>query len=387
MDIISVLDDGRINASNALIQMTIGEYIDLVQDAIHNNPYQRKRISASKTIYELLKLDVQRGCIVPPIVLAVTTNIKLGDLDRSKILEFVTSSQKNILILDGLQRTTTFLDLQQELQGEEKDKFINHQLRVEIYLGLNKLGILYRMLTLNTGQTPMSIRHQIEILYSDYLEHGIEDVIFVREIDAAHATNINELNFRDAIEGFNSYLERDELPLDRSDILENIKSLESISQENSSTDIFKDYVLSWLAFYKHVTNLCDGAEYRQDGDSPEKAAPWGKTAYQVFRKAQVLSGFGAAIGKLKDYNKISDISSIIGLCSSLRLSDCDAESFLQKINNKITWINKNAKKIGNSQRIFFQFYFRDLFNNESDSYLLIDLALDTAMHKLQSQIL
>jgi hypothetical protein len=38
------------------------------------------------------------------------------------------------------------------------------------------------MLTLNTGQTPMSLRQQIEMLYFDYLDNaGLPNVKFVRE--------------------------------------------------------------------------------------------------------------------------------------------------------------------------------------------------------------
>lgn len=93
-----------------------------------------------------------------------------------------------MIILDGLQRTYTILDLESELvkehDDETLDRVLNNSIRVEIYLGINKIGILYRMLTLNTGQTPMSIRHQIEILYSDYLDKSINDITLLRETDS-----------------------------------------------------------------------------------------------------------------------------------------------------------------------------------------------------------
>ena len=85
---------------------------------------------------------------------------------------------ENLIILDGLQRTYTILELIEELKSEEDNqeelsKVLSNSIRIEVFLGINKIGILYRMLTLNTGQTPMSIRHQIEILYSDYSEHCV----------------------------------------------------------------------------------------------------------------------------------------------------------------------------------------------------------------------
>ncbi len=54
-----------------------------------------------------------------------------------------------LIILDGLQRTYTLLDLIHELTaaGDEDilERVMANLLRVEIFLGLNKIGILYRM--------------------------------------------------------------------------------------------------------------------------------------------------------------------------------------------------------------------------------------------------
>jgi len=386
MQAVSLLHDDRIGALNALFVMTIGEYLDLTRGVTDKNPYQRKRIASSKTVYGLLREDILRGCVIPPIVLALTTDVGGMDLDESGVALLVQQNPDNLLILDGLQRTFTLLDLEQQLTGPEKDTFRAKWLRIEVYLGVNKIGILYRMLTLNTGQTPMSLRQQIEMLYSDYIEVGVAGVTFVREVDATHATSENELNFRETIEGFNSYLERDELPLERSDLLENIKSLENLSHENASTDLFKDYVLAWLAFYKKAVELCGDAELVPEKDAPEKSTPWGKTAAQVFRKPQAMAGFGAALGKLKDHGKIQNLDLVSALCQQINLHSNDPLQFIEKINSKMAWINKNTKKIGNAQRMFFQFYFRDLFNSESDTYLSLEASVNSAMHKLESQL-
>ena len=84
--------------------------------------------------------------------------------------------------------------------------FYSNKLRIELYLGINKFGILYRMLTLNTGQTPMSVRHQIEMLYQDYLTHDIEGIKVLREVDENNNNELGTYNFKSVIEGFNSYL-------------------------------------------------------------------------------------------------------------------------------------------------------------------------------------
>ena len=112
-------------------------------------------------------------------------------------------------------------------------KLMDNMIRVEIYVGLNRLGILYRMLTLNTGQTPMSLRQQIEMLYLDYRSTSIDNIDLIRGSEGRVANGISQYNFRDVIEGFNAYLDRDELPIDKADVVENIKSLEKLSTENA----------------------------------------------------------------------------------------------------------------------------------------------------------
>lgn len=90
------------------------------------------------------------------------------------------------MLLDGLQRTYTLIDADTEMEkksAEEYQKFLKNKLRLEIYVEINKFGILYRMLTLNTGQTPMSARHQLEMLYSDMLNTEFEGVKLVTDKD------------------------------------------------------------------------------------------------------------------------------------------------------------------------------------------------------------
>lgn len=383
MKAVSLLHDGRIHADNVLFDFSIGEYLDSIRETVRHNPYQRKRVASSKSIYSLLKQDIIKGCVVPSIVLALTNiESQVQNLDLHRAESIVGQQTQNLIILDGLQRTLTLLDLEKELSGDAREKFLSHVLRVEIYIGLNKIGILYRMLTLNTGQTPMSLRHQIEMLYIDYLDADIDGVRFVREIDEERATSNNELNFKETIDGFNSYLERDELPMDRSDLLENIKSLETLSLENSSIDIFREFVHGWMAFQNKALQICGDTQLNITEDH---SAQWGRTATQVFRKAQVMAGFGAALGRLKDYGTLTNLASVPALVNDLTLSD-SPEDFLISINNAMAWITLNTKKIGNAQRMFFQFYFRDLFNSETDSYLNLDGCVSTALHKLKSQL-
>src|SRR5881394_600333 len=156
------LYDQRIDAWNYLIEIPISEYLAIARDITSQNEYQRRRIKSSHSIYSVLKDDILKGCVIPPIVLAFTGTAAVAD---DKIKELLTAHKTELVILDGLQRTYTFLDLEQELKGEldgQRLKKLNEQkIRLEVYVGINRLAVLYRMLTLNTGQTRLYLAFEI----------------------------------------------------------------------------------------------------------------------------------------------------------------------------------------------------------------------------------
>lgn len=385
MDVLSKLHDGRIQSDNYLFELSIDEYLNLVKGVLAQNEFQRRRVSSSKSIYSLLKQDIQRGCVIPPIVLALTAVTGKEHFDKDNITKYIQDNRQNLVILDGLQRTYSLVDLYSEVQSTGDDAAINslkgHKIRVEIYVGINRLGILYRMLTLNTGQTPMSLRQQIEMLYLDYAKTPVSQSIkLIREVDDKAAVNFGEYNFREVIEGFNSYLERNELPIERADLLENIKSLEKLSQENAQRDIFKDYLEAWHTFIEQI-----GIKTNQVALTDlEQTFPMGKTAPQCFKKAQAITGFGAAVGRLVDFRLIGGFTDIQNAALDLT-APSDAIAFIEELNKVGSWINNNAKRIGNAQRMFYQYYFRELFNPEGTQFKNPALAVDAAFQKYLSQ--
>ena len=76
MIVMSKIFDNRINSCNLYVETTFGEYLSFAKDIIKNNELQRKRVRASKSVYSLLKNDLKRGCVMPPLVLAIA-----GDKD------------------------------------------------------------------------------------------------------------------------------------------------------------------------------------------------------------------------------------------------------------------------------------------------------------------
>lgn len=407
MKAISSLKDSKIGAYSILVEISIGEYVALVEGIINNNDFQRKRVKSSKTVYSLLKKDLQEQCLIPPIVLALRKKTEELNDDNITNLDLVTNFLNNkqndfipdLIILDGMQRTLTILDLLQELEKQSpplldelepnKESIFNRvrstQIRVEIYININKIGILYRMLTLNTGQTPMSLRQQIEMLYLDYLEYVPGNIQLVREIETKTNLGKNEYNFKDIIDGFAAYLERNELPLDKLDIVENINSLEKLAKETQNTEIFQDFLTTWHNFITKIIEICEDQKLSKEYINDLKSSPFGKDATQIFNKSQAMTGFGAAIGKMRDFDIIKSFDDVNALISRLELNTDDILDFLEYINNSLNWIRNNSKKIGNAQRTYFSFFFRELFNKETDSYNNLLLASGSALTKYINQ--
>ncbi len=386
MRVASNLHDSRIEAQNLLVEMTIEEYEVLIKEALQKNEFQRRRVGSSKTVYALLKEDLLKQCIIPPIVLALTNEVQFQQDDNAAFKTALTQNKDHLVILDGLQRTYTIFDLLADLRSSSDEGslklILSTKLRIEIYVGLNRLGILYRMLTLNTGQTPMSLRHQIEMLYLDYISKETNGIELIREADGRVASKANQYNFKDVIEGFNAYLDRDELPIDKAEILENVNSLEKLAKEDPNSELFDKFLFSLNSTIAKFDELCGDNEVTEEFID-EHGTPFGKNVLQIFKKPQAISGYGAAVGKLIDFTALSTMDDIGQIVCNLKIQS--PVVFLEDMNRSLSWLKTNSKKIGNAQRNFFTFFFRDLFNQDSDSYLSPMDANKSALRKYQAQ--
>lgn len=370
----NAIEDFRIKAKNFLVEMSLKEFYILSKDILNNNEYQRKRVGSSNTVYSLLKDDLKKGCLIPPIVLAYPEEVN----DARNLISAIQENKNKIVILDGLQRSYTIRDLFAE--SDSSNHFENNKLRVEIYTGINRIGILYRMLTLNTGQTRMSTRHQIEIIYSDYLINNIsDDIKLLTDIDNNNDayTHLGVYKYRDVIEGFTSYIERDYLTLERTDILDSIKNLENlVSPENNA--LFEDFITVYTKFIGQLYNNFPTKINTEELNL--KGAAFGEDVISIFNKSQSLTGFGCTIGKLIDFGSniksIKDLNDIIPIIKDIDEGLSMLLVYLDKVRNQ-------AKKIGNDQRLYFHLFYKSLFDSASDGYASIKNSAKEAYNQYQ----
>ena len=314
IDISNKIKDKRINAVNYTFTMKIVDFYDMVKDILNDNEYQRRRVKNSKTIYKLLKEDLAKGCIMPPIVLAFKKDIE----NENNLWDEINNSKENLVILDGLQRSYTIKELISDYNNGEYANYsfnpLDNPIRVELYVGINRLGILYRMLTLNTGQTQMSTRHQLEIIYSDYKNNcTLPYVKLLSEVDNVTPNNIGEYKFRDVVDGFTSYMQKDYMTLDRMDILDNVQNLQRLSSNaDKEDDLFYAFLDSYNKFVIKMENiLSDNFDANDLKDELEMTrAPFATSVVKMFNKSQPLTGFGSAISTLRELKALTDFGGL-----------------------------------------------------------------------------
>lgn len=122
--------------------------------------------------------DIVKGTVLPPVVLGLLLShedfIKLDNVSHdTKILQdtLLQASNENISLIDGMQRTTAIIEA---LKSNEQIE--NNELRVEVWIVENLNNLMYRMLVLNTGQVPWTVRRQLEVVYGSLLKTIKEEV-------------------------------------------------------------------------------------------------------------------------------------------------------------------------------------------------------------------
>lgn len=372
--------------------MKIEEYYPLASAIINKNDLQRKKVNVRGKPYVLLRKDLLNGCIMPPIILAITEeynskiklivsnilgNNEIKSVDEKLLEQHVSSaiSDGQLLILDGLQRTYTIQECHNEaVERGILDYFKSQTVRTEIYLGLSKVGILYRMLTLNTGQTPMSFRHQIEMLYHDYLksETSLPDGIeILREADERRARGASKYKYSDVVDMFYAFSTGNPSSLDKQALVDQLSELDFLEGFTPDTGDMTELLLCYNTFVRKIEAESGDWTALVDGATPNMQVerPFGQNVASIFERVQPMTAFGAECKRLLKMKDIESISVLKSRISEMVFKFEIASESLAQLLIILDRISKRATKIGPAQREFFQYSFRELLNSNSDNYL------------------
>lgn len=177
MEIFSLEKDDVVRAVVSLGKVSYAYALESLLPLVDRLAIQRS--IQNPKFYERLQRDILRGCVMPPITLAFVSNDLDGIKSVASIQKFVDENIEEGFILDGIQRLSA---LKRAFESVERAEFPSDRtLYVNVIICPSVDNLLYRMITLNNGQRPMSARHQVEILSRNAFSFSDGDLLLANE--------------------------------------------------------------------------------------------------------------------------------------------------------------------------------------------------------------
>ena len=173
INIDSIVDDLVIDSKFITGKTDYDFGINKLYPLIDKLAIQRNLQNAS--FYSRLRIDLLKGCVMPPITLAlILEKDKLPD-NLKNAEKFINDNVDSAFILDGIQRINALYKTYKE-PTLDKTLDLKRPLFVNIIICKSMDNLLYRMITLNNGQKPMSANHQIEVLLGNIYKFSDLDI-------------------------------------------------------------------------------------------------------------------------------------------------------------------------------------------------------------------
>lgn len=160
-----------------------------------------QRDALKTKFYTRLEADIVRGCVMPPITIALIHSFGDGEQDAKTIQAYIKDNLASAFVLDGIQRLNT---LNRASHHQEFQK--SRPIYVNFVIAGSQDRLLYRMITLNNGQKPMSARHQIDVLADAFFNFGDIDLKLVAEKGNGRVRAPESFKKADFVKGYVAYL-------------------------------------------------------------------------------------------------------------------------------------------------------------------------------------
>ena len=272
------------------------------------NRFKEQRYTLKNKVYEKLKSDLEKGCIMPPLTIAFQCDAPIGNYENY-IVEHISEA----FVLDGIQRLNTI----SRIFNENAIVDLETPIYLNILISNSMDKLLYRMVTLNNGQKPMSARHQIEILASNL--YKFENLPIVIQTEKEQKTNGKEdLAFtkENIIKAYIAFISNSYM-IDNQKIID--EKLDELITNQIIDANLPDRDIEFVDVIKLI-NRYAGTQY----------------LYKWFSNTNNMIGFCSSIDK--SYNLIK------------LLSNDELQTFCSKIDYAISSINKSKINMGSFRR-------------------------------------
>ncbi|RFP24662.1 hypothetical protein D0T25_03970 [Duganella sp. BJB488] len=214
-----------------------------------------------------MKDDIRAGALLPTITLSAALEAA-QDLKRlCQERDFPNLVQRltvvgGVNILDGLQRTYILADLQEEGHVFAVEQTVHLEIRIEENLD----NLIYRIIVLNAGQKPMSMRHQIEVLFSAFrstLERTIDRLELISENEEGRRTRARRYALDKVATAYHTYLLKSPEVEKQNIVAQKISEESVLSQDETKLGedfaMFQHYLGQYAALDDEICRVYDGS--------------------------------------------------------------------------------------------------------------------------------
>lgn len=381
IDNVLLLRDNRINCLSLSGTVTISQYLNWFNQFGKDNKLDEQRpvlnTRSANAIRKRLVSDIVNGAIIPPIVIGIAIKEKLDDVDNVNVVDIVEKSLSDATVIDGMQRSGALCEAL-EINATIK----NNPLRVDFWLSNDTVSLIYRMLVLNTGQTPWDVKRQMEVVYKPLIKETREKVEGIKindKNDSKRRTHGGEYQASSIVEMFLAFSSKKEQVNTRETLSDDFTRLEvaqMAGEPNCSKHFFtaiKMLLKLDVAFSRFVEDGGKIDGYHQGMDIFTELPA--KIGFVVAVAQKVLGRAGAKEKSLDEQERnIKEIevglNAFVEKLNALSMEELKTFLSFDALNEAVANIPK--KNIGNRLRAFFLAGFEALI---SDKFGVDDLSV------------
>ncbi|OYP53178.1 hypothetical protein [Segatella bryantii] len=374
---LNIIVDRRINGLSISATITIGDYMNWFLDhGLANKLEDQRPVMKSRTanmIRKRLVEDLKLGAVIPPIVIGFAIEDALNTIKDANINDILENNINNATIIDGMQRSEALREA-----IDSSPEISDNDLRLDIWITPNAISLIYRMLVLNTGQTPWDVKRQMEVVYKPLINECKSYVDGIRintRNDGKRRSSGGEYRASDIVELFLAFSSRKVLINTAEKLADDFTRLDVTQMAGSQeySHIFYECIKMLFRFDVAISKYEGQQEEQIEGDKINDGIG-------LFTNLPAKVGFVVALAQ-----------HILGRAGSMK-SDEEQKELLQRTTekfyplcDKIDAFNQDelcnflslgvlndsmkslsVKKIGDDQRRFFEAGFNALFSSDCD---------------------
>lgn len=372
---INVLRDGRISSLSISAITTIGDYMKWFDTFGESNKLTEQRpqlnTRSANMIRRRLVEDLKQGAVIPPIVIGLSTQADLSYIDAHNVGKLINDSLEKGTVIDGMQRSSALREAMAQSNG------ISHNpIRVDFWISNGTTALIYRMLVLNTGQTPWEIKRQMEVIYKPLIievRQRIDGIVLNEKDDQRRRRAGGEYPASSIIELLIVYSSRKEIVKANDSVADEFTRLDitDMTGKREFADNFYRCLSMMVSFDREVTR------YQQDDGDVDGIMKF-RNGMDLFTQMPAKTGFIAALAQR-----------VVGMAGMPERSHDEQEAIISRIETSFSAFierirnmdnealgvflcydvlnemmrNLPVKRIGNSQREFFRKGFAALLEN------------------------